>query len=75
MNTRRLEVLLPPDVPARDCAAVAHAIWAVLDEAGLGADGVLRVEEDEEDQEGDGKSKTAGNRVARTARHDLACPP
>ncbi|MEU4768914.1 hypothetical protein AB0H12_37275 [Actinosynnema sp. NPDC023794] len=59
MNTRRLEVLLPPDVPARDCAAVAHAVWAVLDTAGLDADGALRVGEDQEDQEGDGKSKTA----------------
>ena len=54
MNTRRLEVLLPPDVPARDCAAVAHAIWAVLDAAGLGADGALRIDVGEEDHEGDG---------------------
>jgi hypothetical protein len=49
VNTRRLEVVLPPDVPARDYAAVAHAIWAVLDAAGLGADGALLVDENEDE--------------------------
>jgi hypothetical protein len=42
MPSRRLEVLLPADVAARDYAAVAHAIWAVLDTAGFGEDGSLR---------------------------------
>jgi hypothetical protein len=42
MPSRRLEVLLPADVSARDYAAVAHAIWAVLDTAGFGEDGSLR---------------------------------
>jgi hypothetical protein len=35
-------VLLPADVSAHDYAAVAHAIWAVLDSAGLGEDSSLR---------------------------------
>lgn len=53
MNNRRLEVLLPADVPSRDYAAVAHAIWAVLDAAGLDADGALRAD-GEAAEEGDG---------------------
>ncbi|MCE6999874.1 hypothetical protein LZG04_34430 [Saccharothrix sp. S26] len=46
MTVRRLEVLLPADVPARDYAAVAHAIWAVLDAAGLDADGAVRTDDE-----------------------------
>lgn len=46
VNARRLEVLLPADVPARDYAAVAHAIWGVLDTAGLDEDGSLRTDEE-----------------------------
>ena len=51
VNPRRLEVLLPADVPARDYAAVAHAIWEVLDAAGLGEDGSLRTDEEAADEE------------------------
>jgi hypothetical protein len=60
MNPRRLEVLLPADVSAHDYAAVAHAIWAVLDAAGLDEDGVLRTDEDREvvaDAESDARSE------------------
>ena len=45
MNTRRLEVVLPADTPARDYAAVTHAIWTVLEAAGLDGDGALTAEE------------------------------
>jgi hypothetical protein len=41
VNTRRLEVVLPAETPARDYAAVTHAIWAVLEAAGLDEDGAL----------------------------------
>ncbi|MFJ6676461.1 hypothetical protein ACIQMJ_35615 [Actinosynnema sp. NPDC091369] len=49
MNARRLEVQLPADMSARDSAAVAHAIGAVLDEAGVDAEVELRTEEPDED--------------------------
>ncbi|WP_123745973.1 hypothetical protein [Saccharothrix texasensis] len=39
---RGLEVLLPADVTAREYAAVACAVWAVLNAAGLGEDSSLR---------------------------------
>ncbi|MFT7835588.1 hypothetical protein Q5530_05505 [Saccharothrix sp. BKS2] len=42
---RRLEVLLPADVTSREYAAVAHAVWAVLNAAGLGGDSALRPDE------------------------------
>ncbi|MER5261647.1 hypothetical protein ABTZ99_06130 [Actinosynnema sp. NPDC002837] len=51
MNARRLEVLLPADVPARDYAAVAHAIWGVLDRVGLGEDGSLKTDEETADEQ------------------------
>ncbi|WP_156077483.1 hypothetical protein [Saccharothrix sp. NRRL B-16314] len=41
MQTRRLEVLLPADVSARDYAAFAHAVWALLDTSGFGEGGSL----------------------------------
>jgi hypothetical protein len=47
MNAQRLEIVLPADVPARDCAAVAHAIWVVLDAAGLDEGSSVQVVEDE----------------------------
>ncbi|MFD1149714.1 hypothetical protein [Saccharothrix hoggarensis] len=46
MPTRSLEVLLPADLSARDYAAVAHAIWAVLDEVGLGEESSLRTDDE-----------------------------
>jgi hypothetical protein len=46
MPSRRLEVLLPADVSARDYAAVAHAIWAVLDTTGFGEDCSLRSDDE-----------------------------
>ncbi|XVS66327.1 hypothetical protein ACQPYE_09795 [Actinosynnema sp. CA-299493] len=46
MNVQRLEIVLPADVAARDRAAVAHGIWAVLDSAGLGEDSSVRVVDD-----------------------------
>jgi hypothetical protein len=46
VKVRRLEVLLPADVSARDYAAVAHAIWAVLDAAGLDGGSSMRPDEE-----------------------------
>lgn len=40
--TRRLEVLLPSDLSTRKYAAVACAVWAVLNAAGLAGDSSLR---------------------------------
>jgi hypothetical protein len=40
--TRRLEVLLPFDLSTREYAAVACAVWAVLNAAGLAGDSSLR---------------------------------
>ncbi len=48
---RRLEILLPPDVTARKYAAVAHAVWAVLNAAGLGGDSSLRPDDGITDEE------------------------
>jgi hypothetical protein len=49
--TRRLEVLLPADVTAREYAAVAHAVWGVLNAAGLGGDSSLRPDNGITDEE------------------------
>jgi hypothetical protein len=57
MTVRRLEVLLPADVPARDYAAVAHAIWAVLAAAGLDADGAVRADDEIVEGEAGGRAQ------------------
>ncbi|QFZ20383.1 hypothetical protein [Saccharothrix syringae] len=51
MPARRLEILLPADVTVREYAAVAHAVWAVLNAAGFGRDSALRPDEGISDAE------------------------
>ncbi|QFZ20114.1 hypothetical protein [Saccharothrix syringae] len=51
MPTRRLEILLPADVTVREYAAVAHAVWAVLNAAGFGGDSSLRPDDGISDAE------------------------
>ncbi|GAB2973733.1 hypothetical protein [Saccharothrix stipae] len=53
MKSRRLEVLLPADVSAHDYAAVSHAIWAVLNAAGLDEDGALRADKELNEDDAD----------------------
>lgn len=48
---RRLEVLLPADVTAREYASIAHAVWAVLNAAGFGGDSSLRPDDGISDEE------------------------
>jgi hypothetical protein len=41
-DTRHLEVRLPPDLSNKTYAALTHAVWAVLNAAGLGDTSYIR---------------------------------
>ncbi|MEU4741969.1 hypothetical protein AB0G02_16110 [Actinosynnema sp. NPDC023658] len=55
MNARRLEVVLPADVSSHDYVTVAHAIWAVLDAAGLDEGSAVRTDAEFADVEEDAR--------------------
>ncbi|WP_367130519.1 hypothetical protein [Saccharothrix sp. HUAS TT1] len=59
MKNRRLEILLPADMPARDYTALTHAIWAVLDAAGVDDGCSLRPDEEFCDAKPDDNRSTA----------------